>query len=100
MESADRACQVAQGREVTDPAISQFVTVLREAAAAMRVATGKSGLPLDKTLWDASDCALWLKVSKRTFERIKSKDHFPEAHYPGDSARWIAAEVIDWAGEQ
>jgi hypothetical protein len=45
MESADRACQAAQGREVTDPALSQFIGVLREAAAAMRIASGRAGLP-------------------------------------------------------
>jgi predicted DNA-binding transcriptional regulator AlpA len=80
--------------------VSQVISMIREAAAAMRVASGRAGLPLDKTLWDAADCALWLKVSKRTFERVRSKAGFPKARYPGDSARWIASEIIDWAGEQ
>jgi hypothetical protein len=47
---------------VTDPALSQFIGVLREAAAAMRVASGKAGLPLDKTLW-AADSSRWTLAS-------------------------------------
>lgn len=85
---------------MTDPALSQFVTVLREAAAAMRAASGKAGLPLDKTLWTREEIAECLKTKSRTaLEREMRKPGFPKARRIGNG-RWIASEIIEWAGEQ
>lgn len=57
-------------------------------------------LPLDKTLWTKEQVGKYLEVSPRTLERLYRASGFPKPKMIGHSPRWIAAEVIDWAGEQ
>lgn len=65
-------------------------------------------VPLDKTLWDADQCADYLRQGRRTFIDKTSKHHtFPQAirvplsinETTESKARavWNASEVIDWA---
>ena len=60
----------------------------------------KSQLPYDKTLWTKEQVITYLDVSPRTLDRLRNATGFPKARMIGHSPRWIAAEVIDWAGEQ
>ena len=60
----------------------------------------RSQLPLDKTLWTKEQVITYLDVSPRTLDRLRLSTRFPRAKMIGHSPRWIAAEVIDWAGEQ
>lgn len=57
----------------------------------------------NKKIWDATDCALYLRVSTRHFaERISNHHTFPEPlklpSATGKNAhrRWKATEVMQW----
>lgn len=60
-------------------------------------------IPLDKRLWNADDCAQYLRMAKSTFQT----HYAPHPKFPrpikldraeGKSARlWKAGEVVEWA---
>lgn len=61
-------------------------------------------IPLDKRLWNADDCAAYLRETTKQFlERIACLPQFPKRiSYPTASGsrsrpKWKAIEVIDWA---
>jgi predicted DNA-binding transcriptional regulator AlpA len=57
----------------------------------------------NKTLWDAEDCAAYLKLSKKKFMGdVACKNTFPKARNVGGSEnrtnwRWIASDITSWA---
>lgn len=60
-------------------------------------------VPLDKRLWDAEDCAKYLKMKKSTFmTHYACAPNFPKSirldRGKGEgNARWLASDVIKYA---
>ncbi len=57
----------------------------------------------NKTLWDAQECADYLKLTKQKFMgNVACRRTFPRPHNVGGSEnrtnwRWVASEVMAWA---
>lgn len=62
-----------------------------------------TSVPLELRLWNAAECAEYLRVAPRQFKERTSQIHtFPPAvRLPSDNGlghpKWYAQEVIDWA---
>ena len=75
-------------------------TTIDQLAAA--IAT-RLAVPLDQRLWDAQECADYLRVEKRYFqEQIAIVPSFPDARRAPTlkgrmNPRYVASEVIAWA---
>lgn len=65
---------------------------------AEKIAIKLSSLPpVEKQVWNTSDCASYLKVSKKHFtDRVSKGNKFP-APIAGQAAKWYAGHVIEWA---
>ncbi len=60
--------------------------------------------PTDKVLWDAKECAEYLRMSEKHFmDRVSKTMKFPKPiKLPSETgrrahSRWYASEVMDWA---
>ena len=55
-------------------------------------------IPFDRLIWDAQDCASYLKQEKSTFlKRTQYAEGFPaRLNIPGQP-RWSAKSVAEWA---
>ena len=62
----------------------------------------KPSTPLDKTPWDASECAAYLRVEVKTFQQAYAPlPSFPRPIKPSTATgkghpKWNAQKVVDW----
>ena len=60
--------------------------------------SAQGSVPFDRVIWDAEDCANYLKVEKMTFlKRTQYAEGFPDRLPIPGKPRWRAAAVTQWA---